>query len=693
MITGPEQSISGQAAREIWARIGAGFFQALAEHLSKALDAAFVCIEELVPAPVERLKLVASYAGESARQDADGTLGAIASGALAGTASAAVISAGTVVRERQVRRIFPADPVLEAARAEAYAGVALLDSYGHPIGLIAMLFRHPLTDSLFARSMLQAFAPRAAAELERKRADDALHESEQRYRAFVERSPDAMWRIEFEEPIPTDLPEDEQVERVLRYGYLAECNEALMRLVQAAGPDWLTGARLIGLRVRDLVKYLDPQIIEAARAAIHSGYQTSGIEVRSLDREGNRLYRLRSQFGIVENGKLYRIWGTSRDIGALRKAELERESAEVRFRSVLENIRVAAVILDPSGEVTFCNDSAARLAGWPKQSMTGRNWFDLTSPEEHREELKARFAESVQGLRDYDHLESVLVTRDGTRRQVEWDSIVLRDSAGKIEGVARLGRDITDQIAIEAQLRQAQKLESLGRLAGGIAHDFNNLLTVINGYTEVLLEGHSWSDPLHGVVEEIRRAGDRGSEMVRQLLSFSSRQPVSSRPLNLSGVVAENRNILDRLTGNNIELVTNLDPSLGLVLADSGQMHQVLINLLVNARDAMPRGGRVSISTSNLELREADPAQLPGVPPGAYVILTVSDTGVGMTEDVRAHVFEPFFTTKDPGQGTGLGLSTVYGIVHRSGGYIFVESEPGKGATFRIVLPRAQGPL
>jgi two-component system cell cycle sensor histidine kinase/response regulator CckA len=693
MIAGPEQSISGQAAREVWARIGAGFFQALAEHLSRALDAQFVWIGEVFSTPVERMRAVASYAGESLRQDADSARDAIASGSLAGTASAAVISAGMAVHERDVRRIFPSDPVLQAMRAEAYAGMALTDSYGHPIGLVAVLFRHPLADSSFARSMLQAFAPRAAAELERKRADDALRESEQRYRVFIERNADAMWRIEFEQPIPIDLPEDEQIERIMRYGYLAECNEALIRLVQVAGPDWLTGARLIGLRVRDLVKYLDPQIIEVAQTALHSGYQTSNIEVRPLDRQGNRLYRLRSQFGIVENGKLCRIWGTSRDIGALRKAESERESAEIRFRSVLENIRMAAVILDPSGEVTFCNDYASGLTGWPKSSMTGRNWFDLTSPEEHREELKALFAECIQGVRDYDHFERVLVTRDGARRRVEMDSIVLHDSTGKIAGVAVLGRDITEQIALEAQLRQAQKLESLGRLAGGIAHDFNNLLTVINGYADVLLEEHGWSDPLHDAVLEIRRAGQRGSEMARQLLSFSRKQPVSARPLNLTQLVEENRNMLDRLTGSDIELVTNLDPSPGLVLADPGQIYQVLMNLLVNARDAMPFGGTVSISSSKLELQEADPAHMPGVPPGTYVILTVSDTGVGMTEDVRARVFEPFFTTKQPGNGTGLGLSTVYGIVRQSGGYIFVESEPGKGTTFRIVLPRAQGSL
>jgi two-component system cell cycle sensor histidine kinase/response regulator CckA len=314
-------------------------------------------------------------------------------------------------------------------------------------------------------------------------------------------------------------------------------------------------------------------------------------------------------------------------------------------------------------------------AAYPR---TIEGWKALIQPEQ-REEVGAHLTDDVLGQeKKFDCEYRIVRPSDGQVRWVHGRGAVVKDS-GAATTLAGTVQDVTDRRAVEEQLRQSQKLEGLGRLAGGIAHDFNNLLTVINGYADMLLGEVKDPDPLRDSVAEIRLAGGRALDLTRQLLTFSRKQIVESQPLDLNRIIGQHLGMLQRLVGEDIEIETQLAPSLGRVLADPGQMHQVLLNLVVNARDAMPRGGKVTIATSDAQAED---------PPS--VLLSVADTGTGIDADAKEHIFDPFFTTKDKGSGTGLGLATVYAIVQQARGSISFQSESGRGTTFRIQLPRTE---
>jgi signal transduction histidine kinase/CheY-like chemotaxis protein len=287
-------------------------------------------------------------------------------------------------------------------------------------------------------------------------------------------------------------------------------------------------------------------------------------------------------------------------------------------------------------------------------------------------------------------LEITFLTKSGERR-TGLNSAGIIEIAGQ-KCIIAFFQDITERKSLEKQLRQAQKMEAIGQLAGGIAHDFNNLLGIIIGYSQLFEEQLDEKHPLKPKVAQIQKAGERAAALTRQLLAFSRQQVLEPKVLDLNAVVADMSKMLHRLIGEDIDLVTVPAPDLGHVKADQGQMEQVIMNLAVNARDAMPQGGKLTITTANADLDDVYVRQHLAGAPGPYVVLQVSDTGCGMDRDTQARIFEPFFTTKESGKGTGLGLSTVYGVVKQSEGYIWVYSEPGQGTTFKIYLPRVDQP-
>ena len=373
------------------------------------------------------------------------------------------------------------------------------------------------------------------------------------------------------------------------------------------------------------------------------------------------------------------------DVTERIEAERALRRSEARYRDLFENASDLIATADLDGRLTAVNETFVRALGYSREELIGTPVDELTAPEARAGVLAAR-EQKLAGA-EATVYESELVAKDGQRVQVEIASRLIVEDGVPV-GTEAICRDITERKQLEEQLRQAQKLEAIGRLAGGVAHDFNNLLTVISGYAESLLEGRDRSSEFE--LDQIAAAADRAAILTRQLLAFSRRQVLEPRVLDLNEVVNGATPMLTRLIGEDVELVASLDPDTNPVLADPNQLGQVLLNLAVNARDAMPGGGRVLIQTANVELDEEYVAHHGEANVGPHVVLSVSDTGSGMDADTLAHVYEPFFTTKPVGTGTGLGLATVYGIVKQSGGSIWVYSEPGAGTTFKVYLPRSE---
>jgi two-component system, cell cycle sensor histidine kinase and response regulator CckA len=378
--------------------------------------------------------------------------------------------------------------------------------------------------------------------------------------------------------------------------------------------------------------------------------------------------------------------GVGADITERERAEHARRDSEERYRKFFNDDLAGAFICHADGRLVACNPAFARMFGFDKLAdAVGSDIFALFIDTTARETLTAR----LRRERRLQDIEQEMRRRDGRAVHVLANIIGAFDANNDLVGINGYVIDTTDRKKLEAQLLQSQKMEAVGQLAGGVAHDFNNLLTGIIGYTDLLLMDGKLDEETCASLQEIRGAGSRAAALTRQLLAFSRRQLLQPRLIDLNALITDVENMLRRLIGEDIVLEITLAGDLGRIKADRSQIEQVVMNLAVNARDAMPRGGRLTIATANVMLDEQHAAAQIGVVPGDYVRLTVADTGCGMDPEVQARIFEPFFTTKAVGKGTGLGLSTVYGIIKQSNGHISLTSERGAWALFTIYLPRA----
>jgi PAS domain S-box-containing protein len=448
----------------------------------------------------------------------------------------------------------------------------------------------------------------------------------------------------------------------------------------------------------DRIHPADRESVDRALSDAVQGVREYDAEYRICLADGSEKV-IHAQAEVVRNhqGLPVTMRGTVQDITERKRAELELGQTNLRLRLAADSGNLGIWDWDIPSDTLVWDDRMFELYGVTREAFANRSdlWKNTVHPED-RASVETALDAALRNEKKFD-LEFRVVHPDHGVRYIKADALVVRNGEGRAVRMIGLNRDITEQKraqeereALFAQLIQAQKMESIGRLAGGVAHDFNNLLTVINGYSDLLFKRLHERDPIRDSVAEIRKAGERAAALTRQLLAISRKQIVQPRPVDPNELIRENHDMLSRMVGEDVSVMLDLDPEAGLVMADFDQLHQVLMNLVVNARDAMPGGGQLTLRTSPWQLDESSASSHPGMGLGPYVLLEVSDTGVGMSDEVQQKIFEPFFTTKGEA-GTGLGLATVYGIVRQAGGWITVQSQPGVGTTFRIGLPLLAG--
>ncbi len=508
------------------------------------------------------------------------------------------------------------------------------------------------------------------AERRRTRAEDALLRSEQRYRTLFDAVPVGLYRTASDRRI-------------------ANANPAMAQMLGFASVEALIGSDAVEL-------YVEPEVRREWARRLETEGLVQGFEAQLRRQDGSALWSLESARATLDDaGRILHIEGTVQDITERKQAELRLRDSEAQYRLLFDaNPHPMWVIDVETFRFLAANDAAVSAYGFSRQEFLTMPATDIRPPEDvpqmqARIRAAAAGGEGVSSVGDSRHRK-----KDGTIFDVHVTSSPL--TFGGRPAILAMAIDITERKRaaaalekLEDQLRQSQKMEAIGQLAGGIAHDFNNLLGVIIGYSELLLRDLATGSPAARRMTEVRNAADRAAALTKQLLAFSRRQVLQPRVLDLNAVVSEAEAMLARVISENVEIGILLAPGLGRVRADPGQIQQVILNFALNARDAMPRGGRLTLETRNVDIDTGDADRHVGLASGRYVALLVSDTGHGMPPEVLEHMFEPFFTTKEQGHGTGLGLATVYGVVTQSGGHVEVESAVGRGTTFKVYLPLA----
>lgn len=501
----------------------------------------------------------------------------------------------------------------------------------------------------------------------RKNAEDLLRESEKRYKMLFESAPDAILIMEAEGE---------------KAGRIVAVNQA------AAAMHGYTVPELLDFNIAALNPGANPAPFTSWMPRILAGEWIK--EEITHRRQDGTVFPVEIHAGLMELEDHKYILAFDRDISERKTGEEALQEAHQTLQALIQAAPLAIFVTNPEGKIQMWNRAAERMFGWKEEEVLGRPL--PTIPKDKVEEAKGLLNKVLRG-ESLHGLELRRRKKDGSPIDISVFTAPLYDAHRQITGIMSMNMDITESKGLKEQLLHSQKMEVVGRLAGGLAHDFNNLLTAITGYSELVLNFMDEDNPLRQDVAEIRKAGDRAASLTRQLLAFSRKQVLQPKVLDLNKTVESLGKMLKRLLPADIDLVISPEPNLGRVMADPGQIEQVILNLAINARDAVPQGGRLSIETANVDLDESQARRLMEVTAGPYVMLTVSDNGCGMDSETRSHIFEPFFTTKETGKGTGLGLSMVYGIVKQSGGHISVHSKPGKGTTFKIYLPRISGAL
>lgn len=453
--------------------------------------------------------------------------------------------------------------------------------------------------------------------------------------------------------------------------------------------------RTLGFQVQETLSYawwyeqLHPEDRERAVALIPETL---------ADGVSNAEYRLRHKDGsyrwVDDNQRLVRdaegrpteLVGIWSDITERKLAQDELHESERRFRDMLDNLDLVSVMIDSDARITYCNDYFLRLTGWQREEVIGASWFERFIPPERADEALKRFNVLLAGGQDLRHTSNEVLTRSGQKRLLQWSNSLIYSPSGEVIGTASIAEDVTERDRLEKQLLRADRLESLGTLAGGIAHDLNNLLLpILMGVT--LLKRFDPNEASLKAINNIERSVRRGSELVKQVLLFARGSETSRETVQLTAIVREIEAIITSTFPKDITLEVSMAPDLSPVTGDATQLTQVLLNLCVNARDAMPRGGQLIISAANIDISYHDALTHGRSTGGPQIVLKVADTGDGMPKEILDRIFDPFFTTKEVGKGTGLGLSTAQGIISSHGGFLSVSSNPGEGSTFTIHLP------